>query len=375
MVASSNSTELGVLGSAGETWTQWIISDSARAELPLSTERQETLPVGLALDISSTRPLPWNESTIPPCPYLLILSHHGVLCLFSVVNLKEGIPSICVPPDPISDLSGIQHFVTLWNNVPAPQPIEPVKTAPPNVPIAQNPPGNQSVFGAKVLTQPQPTYAIPATLFGAKPTENKPLFGGQATLTPIKPQQSTTQPLFGGQTFIAPIGKQQASTASTVNTAEKYSTIFSALNTPVTVESKSVVIPTQNIWQPAQPPEQPVLVQPKVNTTPVRSAEPPKPTANLKIKEETDILLAQMLRDESISLESELKALLHQGRLLNINVGSEEEKVELVMKIESLQEFIKEIVDISIGENAEVNFQLRDLKYGDSFVEIFRYII
>lgn len=359
MVASSNSTELGVLGSAGETWTQWIISDSARAELPLSTERQETLPVGLALDISSTKPLPWNESTIPPCPYLLILSHQGVLCLFNVVNLKEGIPSICAPPDPVSDLSGIQQFVALLDDVSAPQPSSPAKTAPPTVP--QGLPANQAaVFGAKVLSQPQPTYAAPATLFGAKPTETKSLFGGLTTLTPIKPQQSAAQPLFGSQSFMTPISKQQP--ASTVNTAEKYSAIFSALNVPATItplaESKPIVIPGQSISKPAPPAEQPVVLQPKICTTPVKPAEPPKPVANLKLKEETDVLLAQMLRDESTSLESELKALLHQGKLLDVNIGSEDEKVELVTKIESLQDFIKEIVDISIGENAEVNFLL-----------------
>lgn len=353
MVASSNSTELGVLGSAGDTWTQWIISDSARAELPLSSDRQETLPIGLALDISSTRPLPWNESTIPPCPYLLILSHHGVLCFFNVVNLKQGVPSICTPPDPVTDLSGIQQFVSPAENTPTPQP-EPAKVAP--VSVGAPPASQATVFGAKVLTQPQPIYAAPATFIGAKPMDNKPLFGGQP-LTPIKPHQITAQPLFGGQTFITPMNKQQT---TTVNPAEKYSVIFSALNTPTAipspVDSKAIIIPTQNIPKPAPPVEQSMVVRQNVPVAPVKPAEAPKPAVNLKIKEETDVLLAQMLRDESTSLESELKALLHQGKLLNINIGSEDEKVELVTKIEYLQEFIKEIVDISIGENAEVSF-------------------
>ncbi|XP_018561339.1 nuclear pore complex protein Nup214 [Anoplophora glabripennis] len=363
MVASSNSTELGVLGSTGDTWTQWIISDSARPELPLSPDRQETLPVGLALDISSTRPLPWNESTIPPCPYLLILSHHGVLCFFSVVNLKEGVPSICAPPDPVSDLSGIQQFVTPVENTPI-QPTESAQVPPPSVSVT--PVSQATVFGAKVLTQPQPTYAAPATLFGAKPTDNKPLFGGQTTLTPIKPQQSAAQPSFGGQTFITPINKQQTGTANvTVNPAEKYSAIFSALNTPTaipaTTDNKTITIPILNIPKPAPPVEQSVAAQQNVSVTSVKPVEPPKPVANLKIKEETDVLLAQMLRDESTSLESELKALLHQGRLVNITIGSEDEKIELVTKIEYLQEFIKEIVDISIGENAEVHYLKQNL--------------
>lgn len=110
MVASSNSTELAVLGlTTPDSWTQWILTDSSRADLPLSPERQETLPVGLSIDISNTKPYPWGESTIPPCPYVLMLSHQGVLCIFDLVNLKN-LPSICTPPDPIQDQSGLNEF-------------------------------------------------------------------------------------------------------------------------------------------------------------------------------------------------------------------------------------------------------------------------
>lgn len=111
MVASSNSTEVATLGfHPPETWTQWILADAARAELPLNSEHQETFPVGLAFDISNTKPLPWGESTIPPCPYLLLLSHQGVLCIFNVINLK-GLPSLCTPPDPIAETEGLKLFV------------------------------------------------------------------------------------------------------------------------------------------------------------------------------------------------------------------------------------------------------------------------
>lgn len=53
--------EVGVLGTKpndGTAWEQWIQSDNARAELPLSTTtREETYPVGFALDTSSTTPI------------------------------------------------------------------------------------------------------------------------------------------------------------------------------------------------------------------------------------------------------------------------------------------------------------------------------
>lgn len=110
MVASSNSAELAVLGlSPPDTWTQLMISDSSRAELPLSPERQETFPIGLCIDISNTKPFPWGESSLAPAPYVLMLSDQGVLCIFNLVNLKN-VPSICTPPDPIQDQSGLSEF-------------------------------------------------------------------------------------------------------------------------------------------------------------------------------------------------------------------------------------------------------------------------
>lgn len=110
MVASSNSMEVGVLGNDNTSWIQWTMGDAARAELPLHLNRQETLPIGCDFDISSISPILWGESTLPPAPILLLLSHYGVLCCFNIVYLKEGIPSICTPSEPISDTSGIQYF-------------------------------------------------------------------------------------------------------------------------------------------------------------------------------------------------------------------------------------------------------------------------
>lgn len=95
LVASSNSMEVGVLGFEKDIWTQWILADAARAELPLNDAKQETFPVGLALDTSSSQSLPWGETTIPPTPLLLLLSDNGVLCCFHVINLKEGAVPIC----------------------------------------------------------------------------------------------------------------------------------------------------------------------------------------------------------------------------------------------------------------------------------------
>lgn len=122
--------EVGVLGFEKDVWTQWVLADAARAELPLSATKQDTLPIGLCLDTSTTQPLPWGEGTVPPPPLLLLLSHHGVLCCFYAVNLKYN-GSICQPPEALTNsaantfTASSDHMETLPNK---PIAINPTKT-------------------------------------------------------------------------------------------------------------------------------------------------------------------------------------------------------------------------------------------------------
>lgn len=104
IAASGNSSEIAVLGSTdgGATWNQWQLVDSGRAELPLICTT-ESYPVGLAIDKSSSRKLPWGaESALPhPVPVLHILATSGQLCSFHMVNLFPNCPAINVPPTEI----------------------------------------------------------------------------------------------------------------------------------------------------------------------------------------------------------------------------------------------------------------------------------
>ncbi|KAF3425213.1 hypothetical protein E2986_06716 [Frieseomelitta varia] len=104
IAASSNSSEIAVLGSTdkGVTWNQWQLVDSGRAELPL-IHTTESYPVGLAIDRSSVKNLPWGaDSTLPhPVPILHILATSGQLCSFHMVNLTPNCPPINCPPTEI----------------------------------------------------------------------------------------------------------------------------------------------------------------------------------------------------------------------------------------------------------------------------------
>ncbi|XP_076285029.1 nuclear pore complex protein Nup214 isoform X2 [Lasioglossum baleicum] len=104
IAASSNSSEIAVLGSmdGGATWNQWQLIDSGRAQLPL-IHTTESYPVGLAVDRSPVRKLPWGaDSILPiPVPILHILATSGQLCSFHMVNLTPNCPAINSPPTEI----------------------------------------------------------------------------------------------------------------------------------------------------------------------------------------------------------------------------------------------------------------------------------
>ena len=127
IAASSNSSEIAVLGSTdkGITWNQWQLVDSGRAELPL-IHTTESYPVGLAIDRSPVKNLPWGaDSTLPhPVPILHILATSGQLCSFHMVNLTPNCSPINSPPteiiaNPLQTQSSIGSETSLiMNSIP-----------------------------------------------------------------------------------------------------------------------------------------------------------------------------------------------------------------------------------------------------------------
>lgn len=368
MVASANGTEVGVLGNNGESWRQWIMPDFARAELPLSLDYQETLPVGLSLDISSTTPLPWGESSIPPCPLLCVLSHQGVLSCFNVVYLKDGIPSVCTPPDSVADQSGLSKFVTSSNSgqsvISQATPVKPIfDTQPVRSSVASTP---KPVFSFTAPVQSTPLNS------GMTLSETSAPFPDQTTLTPIK--GST---LFGGQTLITPVTKPtvttslaqvpvQATTATSVEKTlpanEKYSSIFSSLGASIAPQVPAAAAPVKPIVINA-------FTQPKteVKEKPTPEIVPKQDTFNKLIpKQETEVvdpdlkfessaMFNQMIKDEWLIMDTELKVLLKQCLKVKVDCGTEQEKVDMVLQIDNLEKFVKEAIDISIGQSSEIH--------------------
>lgn len=114
LVGSANSMEIGVLGTTevGESplWTQYTMLDEARPELPLSADKQETYPIGMAIETGCSHQLIIDEEQLPVMPMLHLLSTFGTLISFDIINKRPNCPGICSPPAPLSDTSGINHF-------------------------------------------------------------------------------------------------------------------------------------------------------------------------------------------------------------------------------------------------------------------------
>ncbi|XP_031632633.1 nuclear pore complex protein Nup214-like isoform X2 [Contarinia nasturtii] len=114
LMASSNGTEIGILGTteSGENplWKKYTLTDEGHAALPLTADKQDTFPIGLALETGCTHQLTIGKNLIPVMPMLHILSTHGFISSFNMLNFQPNRVDICSPPQNISDQSGLGFF-------------------------------------------------------------------------------------------------------------------------------------------------------------------------------------------------------------------------------------------------------------------------
>ncbi|VVD00812.1 unnamed protein product [Leptidea sinapis] len=106
LTSSSNSIEIGTLGSKdGATWTQWCQNDEARPELPLTDKNIENYPVG-------------ENEVLPPMPFLLVLSHTGLLTVFNIINIDRNASQVCSSIQPLTlPASSLTSTITVPDKV------------------------------------------------------------------------------------------------------------------------------------------------------------------------------------------------------------------------------------------------------------------
>lgn len=326
LIASANSLEVGVLGTVetGDTpqWKQWTMTDEGRAELPLSVDKQETFPIGFALETGSQHRITENENEFPVMPMIHILSTHGYLLSFDFINKLQSYSDICSPPRIPQDTSGMSFFKEQIFTVPEVKKVElpkPVQT------------GNFSSFNSGVTSTP---ISLPKPkVFNQTEIQNvpsAPLFG--ATIPPPVSFGQTNQPntvpislSFGGQKPVSPafnLPLNKPTFASPTPVAGKNFT-NPAVQKPDSNQMKPLVTVPQTFSKDVQ-------------NNSIKTSSQSISTVN---DDEHTAAIQSMIQEEILCFEKELKELIHRSRTINIEIGKKEELGVLVKNLSDVQDF------------------------------------
>ncbi|XP_031628108.1 nuclear pore complex protein Nup214-like [Contarinia nasturtii] len=348
LMASSNGTEIGILGTteSGENplWKQYTFIDEGRAELPLTADKQDTFPIGLALDTGCTHQLTIGENLIPVMPMLHILSTHGFILSFDMLNFQPTRVDICSPPQNISDQSGLGFFK---QNATAGAAQKIMTTPPSQQPNAART-SSSNDFHVNNLT-----FAIPET---------------GATSTPAKqPQSMQTKPTFGLQTTEA----QQPKPAMSSLFGAKQTIGFGSSGlggpkelpkpfgqptmqpAPTPASASPSVIPQNSAVKVSSEASKPFLtVQSTYKPVPQAAKNP---TSSIVSNSENDALLRKLIKEEIEAFDTEIRAALNRSKNVQINICGKEELSKLIKNIDEMQEITTQATESTESIKVDVN--------------------
>ncbi|KAK9879386.1 hypothetical protein WA026_006456 [Henosepilachna vigintioctopunctata] len=381
IVASSNSMEVGVLALSGDSWVQWTLPDSARAELPLDENREETYPLGIAIDTSSVKPVPWGESSLQPTPSLLLLSHQGIMCCFKIINLKEGTAGINSPPENLTDLSGSGIFTT--GDITVSKPVLDNSNMPPQ---NTQPPAVQNISEQSSSKQVQKEIKPIQNMFGMNSvfqnndgskqtpqikfqTQIVDSHSSQRALIPNVSQSvdnASSTNLFGGQVTITPANYKELSSKSMTST--KGSILIKSMN-PAPSKLVTSDVPVTSVFTTTKSTDQhivslstgepqtqhKVIIPASVNQVSLRNVSSAnQPEIEQEKGEDMEKILNHMIQMECAALEKELKIILFRGKNIRINLDPQIMDI-IVNQTRVIDDFIVELIETSESQSSEIH--------------------
>uniref|UniRef100_A0A182NUP6 Nuclear pore complex protein Nup214 n=1 Tax=Anopheles dirus TaxID=7168 RepID=A0A182NUP6_9DIPT len=372
LMASANSMEVGILGTTegGEapTWCQWTTTDEARAELPLTVDKQESFPVGFAFETGCTHELVIGEQTFPVMPMIHLLSTYGQLVSFNVLNTLPNVPNLCSPPKPAQDLSGGAYAMIDMESksvsaavpsvlapapAPAPAPASEISFAVPNG--ATSTPAiakSKSFFNAGGASVGEAVQKSPIALFGAagagqqqqhKPPATSvvaPTFGKQITFGGTQPSSLPggdvkTSPFagFGGLgTSAAGLPTMSAPTFQTAM-ASMGATSSNNSNAPPPDATKPLVtVPPTYV-----PPIAPQSARSQA-VAPTAAQKKPDPTATTTDQDSN--IIRTLTMDELKRFTRELAEQQQRNRTLHVQIGAKDESAGMGRSLRELEDII-----------------------------------
>ncbi|KAG1750246.1 hypothetical protein EDB19DRAFT_2022507 [Suillus lakei] len=214
-VGDSTSSDIGVVGCVEENWSNLSLEETSTPSLPLDKDMNDTVLVGLELDLTSTEPFHHTSASgegvrLPPSPIMYAYASDGTVAGWHVLNIK-GTPY----PGMVTQSSGaMMESAQTLSAVPTAimrepsndmhaSPIEPTPPPASASPFAQTATdfGQASAFGK------QPSFGQTSFVqqlgspFGQTSTTNA--FGQQNTSAfgQSSPTSAFSQPSFGQSSF------------------------------------------------------------------------------------------------------------------------------------------------------------------------------
>lgn len=361
MVASGNSMEVGVLGFENDSWVQWIQEDAARADLPLSSSKQETYVVGMAFDTSVQYNLPYGESQIlPPMPLLILLSHEGLLCFFFAVNILPSSAVICSPPEPLSDMSGVQCFVPYSE----PEAVEDVHAEITVVKpvITSHPPS--------WLTPPQSVQNNQQKVWSTMTPVTVPIWMTPTSTSLSQPQLTTMQSAYQKSENENPSAAQVSPAAMWTSSAifAQHSVIQQQLVTGIggqgliaavstgTKESTGTLSPQITLNVKAQQSPKLMTSRPETETKISDILEPVaiEDSSEDETSKFSEGVIEATIVDTVKHFNSDLAELAEGVKNINSHIGTPEEKLRFQQSFDNMESFLKELTETTTAQKSEV---------------------